>query len=230
MMRRASRAKDRSFLESSEAPPVMERVATRVRKGTERVRNSAQRFCRAPPCLFQKAWMAALSYTRGRPSSSTATGPPARSTSALPLATYDLAASSGASTPRMRTALDTSTAATAAFPATSPTFATSTTPPRRARDGDGRASAAAAGRGRARDANAARGGNAENIAARDAGAKAGDAGRHRRGRAHRLMRRATATDRRFVAESDVALARKPAGRLSWIQGCRTVVFLSPGEP
>ena len=41
--------------------------------------------------------------------------------------------SSGASTPRMRTALDTSTAAAAAFPATSPTLAMSTTPPMRAR-------------------------------------------------------------------------------------------------
>ena len=61
MMTRASLASERSFLESSAAPPVMDSVATRVRKGTDRPRNSAHRFCSAPPCLSQKAWMAVLS-------------------------------------------------------------------------------------------------------------------------------------------------------------------------
>ena len=136
MITRASRARDRSFLLSSSAPPVMLRVATRVRKGTERPRNSAQRFCKAPPCFAQYAWIAARSYTSGRPSSSSATSDASRSASALPLATKDFVVSSGASTPRMRTALLTSTAATAALPATSPTFATSMTPPRRANASD----------------------------------------------------------------------------------------------
>ena len=133
MMMRASRASDRSFRLSSSAPPVMESVATRVRKGTDKPMNSPQRFCSAPPCFAQNAWIAALSYTKGRPSSSTATGPPFASAAAFPLATYDLAMSSGASTPRMRTALETSAAAAAALPATSPTLATSSTPPMRAR-------------------------------------------------------------------------------------------------
>ena len=137
MITRASRARDRSFLLSSSAPPAMLRVATRVRKGTERPRNSAQRFCKAPPCFAQYAWIAARSYTSGRPSSSSATSDASRSASALPLATKDFVVSSGASTPRMRTALLTSTAATAALPATSPTFATSMTPPRRANASDG---------------------------------------------------------------------------------------------
>ena len=53
MISLASFANDAPFLVNSSLPPCKDKLATRVKNGTDSFKNSSQRCCNAPPCFFQ---------------------------------------------------------------------------------------------------------------------------------------------------------------------------------